>query len=108
MKESQLDLQSLTLSTAVTMHSKYTILAIPLSQDHCTLKKKRVGYLNLLIDKAPSCGKGADSVVSMVYHYLQHFVLGEGKVCLQADNCVAQNINNNHGFIPCMQSNGRS
>ena len=77
-KESQLDLQSLTLK------------------------------LNLLIDEAQSCGKGANSVVIMVHHYLQHFVLGEGKVCLQADNCVAQNINNNHGFIPCMQSNGRS
>lgn len=50
--------------------------------------------LNYLIDEAQSCGKGANSVVSMVHHYLQHFALGEGKVCLQADNCVAQNKNN--------------
>lgn len=102
MKESQLDLQSLTLSTAVTMHSKYTILAILL---YSKKKKRKCGIfgmcaeevtyvqLNLLIDEAQFCGKGADSVVSMVHHYLQHFALGEGKVCLQADNCVAQNKN---------------
>ena len=39
--------------------------------------------LNLLIDEAQSCGKGANSVVIMVHHYLQQLALGEGKVCLQ-------------------------
>ena len=44
--------------------------------------------LNYLIDKAQSCGKGA---ISMIHHNLQYSNHAE-KICLQADNCVAQNI----------------
>ena len=49
--------------------------------------------LNYLIDEAQSCGKGANSVVSMVHHYLKYFT-SEKKISLHADNCVAQNKNN--------------
>ena len=50
--------------------------------------------MNYLIDEAQSCGKGANSVVSMVHHYLSNFTKGEQKLCLHADNCVGQNKNN--------------
>ena len=47
--------------------------------------------LNYLIDEAQACGKGANSIVSMVHHYLQFFAQSTRKICLQADNCVGQN-----------------
>ena len=50
--------------------------------------------LNYLIDEAQACGKGANSVVSMVHHFLQFFSHQTDKICLQADNCVGQNKNN--------------
>ena len=50
--------------------------------------------INYLIDEAQSCGKGANSIVSMVHHFLQYFTHGEGNVLLHADNCVGQNKNN--------------
>ena len=50
--------------------------------------------LNFLIDEAQSCGKGANSIVSMVQYYLEHYSHGEEKICLQADNYVGQNKNN--------------
>ena len=50
--------------------------------------------VNFLIDEAQSCGKGANSIVSMVHYYLMHFSHGEENVCLHADNCIGQNKNN--------------
>ena len=50
--------------------------------------------INYLIDEAQSCGKGANSIVSMVHHFLSNFTHGEENVCLHADNCVGQNKNN--------------
>ena len=50
--------------------------------------------LNYLIDEAQSCGKGANTIVSMVHHYLHYFTFGEESISLQADNCVGQNKNN--------------
>ena len=54
--------------------------------------------LNYLIDEAYACGKGANSVVSMVHHYLKYFTYFEENVCLQADNCIGQNKNNTMVF----------
>ncbi len=50
--------------------------------------------LNFLIDEARSCGKGANSIVSMVHYYLEYYSHGEDNICLQADNCIGQNKNN--------------
>ena len=50
--------------------------------------------LNYLIDEAHTCGKGVNSIVSMVHHYLQHLTHSEENIRLQADNCVGQNKNN--------------
>ena len=50
--------------------------------------------LNYLIDEAQACGEGANSIVSMVHHYLQFFAQSTRKICLQADNCIGQNKNN--------------
>ena len=54
----------------------------------------RNSQVNYLIDEAQSCGKGANSIVSMVHHYLSNFTQGEEEICLHADNCVGQNKNN--------------
>ena len=54
--------------------------------------------VNYLIDEAQSCGKGANSIVSMVHHYLGNFTKGEEEICLHADNCVGQNKNNTVGW----------
>ena len=50
--------------------------------------------VNYLIDEAQSCGKGANSIVSMVHHYLGNFTQGEEEICLHSDNCVGQSKNN--------------
>lgn len=50
--------------------------------------------VNYLIDEAHACGKGANSIVSMVHHFLQFFTQPTNKIFLQADNCVGQNKNN--------------
>ena len=47
--------------------------------------------LSYLIDEAHTCGKGVNSIVSMIHHYLQHFIHSEENIRLQADNCVGQN-----------------
>ena len=49
---------------------------------------------NYLIDEAESIGKGANSIISYVHHYLENHGLGEQHLELQADNCVGQNKNN--------------
>ena len=50
--------------------------------------------MNYLIDEAQACGNGANSIVSMVHHYLQHYTCGEENIHLHADNCIDQNKNN--------------
>ena len=50
--------------------------------------------INYLIDEACDTGKGANTIVSMLHHFLQEHSLGEMDVHLHADNCVGQNKNN--------------
>ena len=50
--------------------------------------------VNYLIDEAQTCGKGANTVISMVHHFLQHFAQNQEEIFLHADNCVGQNKNN--------------
>lgn len=50
--------------------------------------------VNYLIDEAHTVGKGANSTISYVYHYLETHGLGETDAYLQADNCTGQNKNN--------------
>lgn len=49
---------------------------------------------NYLIDEAQSIGKGANSIISYLHHYLESHGVGEKNLQLQADNCVGQNKNN--------------
>ena len=49
---------------------------------------------NYLIDEAESIGKGSNSIVSYLHHYLEAHGVGETDLQLQADNCVGQNKNN--------------
>ena len=50
--------------------------------------------INYLIDEASDTGKGANTVVSLVHHFLTHHALGETRLHLHADNCAGQNKNN--------------
>ena len=54
-------------------------------------ENKQVTYL---IDEAENPGKGADCVIRVLHHYLEHHAAGKKNVCLHADNCVGQNKNN--------------
>jgi hypothetical protein len=47
-----------------------------------------------LIDEADMVGKGANSVVSMVHHYLTYHGHGEEDGQFHFDNCSGQNKNN--------------
>ena len=50
--------------------------------------------LNYLIDEAEALGKGANSIVSLVHHYLENYSTGEQHLQIHADNCIGQNKNN--------------
>ena len=50
--------------------------------------------INYLIDEASAVGKGANTVISLLHHFLHHHGLGEVTVGLHADNCTDQNKNN--------------
>ena len=50
--------------------------------------------VNYLIDEGESIGKGANSIISYLHHYLEVYGVGEQHLQLQADNCVGQNKNN--------------
>lgn len=50
--------------------------------------------VNYLIDEAFNTGKGANTVISLLHHFLGHHSLGEAEVKLHADNCSGQNKNN--------------
>lgn len=51
--------------------------------------------VNFLIDEAGDCGKGSNSVISMLHYFFSHHALGEMEVFLHADNCSGQNKNSN-------------
>ena len=50
--------------------------------------------INYLIDEASNTGKGANTIISLLHHFLEHHGLGESDLHLHVDNCVGQNINN--------------
>ena len=49
--------------------------------------------INYLIYEAVNTGKGANSIMSMLHHFLEHHNLGESDITLHADNCCGQNKN---------------
>jgi hypothetical protein len=57
----------------------------------CEAIPRQITYL---IDEACDTRKGANTIVSLLHHFLQVHGLGESEVHLHADNCVGQNKNN--------------
>ena len=57
----------------------------------CEAQSKQVNYL---IDEAENTGKGANTTISLVHHYLENHSLAEENALLHCDNCVGQNKNN--------------
>jgi len=55
------------------------------------ISEKQVFYL---ADEGLSPGKGANTVISYVHHYLDHYGLGETEAEFHFDNCSGQNKNN--------------
>ena len=49
--------------------------------------------INYLVDEAVNTGKGANSIISMVHHFLAMHSLGKVNLHLHADNCSGQNKN---------------
>ena len=49
--------------------------------------------MNYLTDEASATGKGANTVISLLHHFFDHYTYGETSVHLHADNCSGQNIN---------------
>ena len=58
---------------------------------YCEAIPRQVHYL---VDDASDTGKGANTVVSFLHHFLHHHDLGESELALHADNCTGQNKNN--------------
>jgi len=50
--------------------------------------------VNYLIDEGDFPAKGADTVISLLDHYFEHYGRKEKHALLTADNCVGQNKNN--------------
>ena len=50
--------------------------------------------INYLIDENDVIGKGANTVISMVHHYLDACVASRQEISMHADNAVGQNKNN--------------
>ena len=50
--------------------------------------------VNYLIDEAHACGKGANTVISYLHHYLATHAPHVLQLLLHADNCTGQNKNN--------------
>ena len=46
--------------------------------------------INCLIDQIVSTGKGANSTISYVHHYLENFGTGSTRLLVHADNCVGK------------------
>ncbi|XP_052216280.1 uncharacterized protein LOC127834463 [Dreissena polymorpha] len=57
----------------------------------CEGTGKQVFYL---ANEGESPGKGANTVVSYMHHYLHHYGLGEEEAVFHFDNCAGQNKNN--------------
>ena len=51
-------------------------------------------YLGELFVEGESIGKGANSIISYLHHYLDVYGVEEQHLQLQANNCVGQNKNN--------------
>ena len=49
--------------------------------------------MNYNIDEAYNVGKGANSIISMLKHFLETHELAESHLQLHADNCLGQNKN---------------
>lgn len=47
-----------------------------------------------LVDDAEEVGKGANTVVSLLHHFFEHWGYGEKDAVLQMDNCAGQNKDN--------------
>ena len=47
--------------------------------------------MNSLLDEGVVASKGANAVISLLHHFLDHQTLGEKSVHLPADNCIGQN-----------------
>lgn len=58
--------------------------------------------MNYLIDESFVFGKGANTVISLVHHFLDQHGLGEMTVSLNADNCTGQNKNNAMIQVVCV------
>ena len=54
----------------------------------------REEQINYLIDENDITGKGANTVISMLHHYLDAYITPSQDVLLHADNAVGQNKNN--------------
>ncbi|SMN01906.1 hypothetical protein SPONL_198 [uncultured Candidatus Thioglobus sp.] len=50
--------------------------------------------INYLVDEADVTGKGANTTISYVHHFLENYSVGAHKIKLHCDNCVGQNKNN--------------
>ncbi len=51
-------------------------------------------HVNYLIDESVDCGKGSNTVVSLLHHYLSKYGSGANHLVAYADNCIGQNKNN--------------
>ena len=49
--------------------------------------------MNYLIDEASATGKGANTVISLLHHFFDHYTYGETSFHLHSDNCSGQNKN---------------
>ena len=49
--------------------------------------------MNYLIDEASNTGKGGNTIISLLHHFLATHSLGETSVHFHADNCCGQNKN---------------
>ncbi|XP_065893388.1 uncharacterized protein [Dysidea avara] len=54
--------------------------------------------INYLIDEASNVGKGGNTIISMLHHFLHHHAFGETFAHFHADNCCGQNKNR---FLMC-------
>jgi hypothetical protein len=59
---------------------------------HCEGANRQHNYI---IDESVSVGKGSNTVISLLHHYLENFSCGQRHLNLHADNCSGQNKNNN-------------
>ena len=60
--------------------------------------------VNYLIDEDDDPGKGANSTISMLHHFLETHGVGEKALSLRADNCVGQN-KKLYNAVPDVESN---